>query len=196
MKPLILVLSVVLVLYGCNQSDKVYDKPYFDFDSLVNKQVAILVEAQVVATKQAMINGKSDEAIFSPDSTQLAHELDVFRQLDVINKPLFKNRYEITVGEKDTLSNLFILTYQATGPAPVPYVKFYYQRSPTQPKKIESHYLEQNSLYATERVLLMEFDDALRPTLLTHYRMVGSQKMVMNDTVHFSVDVLLSPNPF
>jgi hypothetical protein len=139
-----------------------------------------------------MINGKEDDSSLILDSLKLANELDVFRQLDVINKPLYRTIYQIEDGEKDTKSNLLIRSYTAKSPSPVPFVKFYYRSSPRELKKIESFFHEENSLYDTRRNLLLEFDDSSGSLLLSGYQLSGAQKMILNDTVNFSVNVSFS----
>jgi len=189
-----LIFSLVFFLSACNRSNLKYDKPYFDFDSLINVQVAELLKAQSTIGKKSIVNGKQDDSSFVPDSLSLANELDVFRQLDLINKPLYRNTYEIKDGEKDTRSNLLIRTYTAKSPSPVPYVKFYYRPSSLDLKKIESVYHEENTLYATRRNLLLEFDDISGTPVLSGYQLSGTQKMILNDTVNFSVNVSFSPD--
>ena len=102
---LLLLIIIASFLVGCQQVDRKYDKAYFDFDSLVNIQVKKISLTGDSIHKAASMDGKADESIFLADSSALAHELDVFRQLDVINKPLYKEAYKIT-SEKDAKSNL------------------------------------------------------------------------------------------
>lgn len=187
-----LISSCAFLLSACNRANQKYDKVYFDFDSLINVQVAELLKAQSTISKTSVINAKEDDSSFVPDSLKLANELDVFRQLDLINKPLYRNAYEIKDGEKDTKSNLLIRSYTAKTPSPVPFVKFYYQSSPREVKKIESVFHEENTLYNTRRNLLLEFDDSSGSLLLTGYQLSGTQKMILNDTVNFSVNVSFS----
>ncbi len=187
-----LIFALVFFLSACNRSNLKYDKIYFDFDSLINVQVIGLLKAQTTIDKNSLINGKEANSSFVPDSLSLANELDVFRQLDLINKPLYRSAYEIKDREKDTRSNLLIRTYTAKFPSPVPYVKFYYRTSPLDLKKIESVYHEENTLYATRRNLLLEFDDISGTLLLNGYQLTGAQKMILNDTVNFSVKVSFS----
>jgi hypothetical protein len=84
-------------------------------------------------------------------------------------------------------------TYRAKSPSPVPFVKFYYRSSPYELKKIESVFHEENALYDTRRNLLLEFDDISGTLLLSGYQLSGTQKMILNDTVNFSVNVSFSP---
>ena len=181
--------SCVFFLVACDKKEQAYEKSYFNFDSLVNEQVAGLLKDQSTIDKRSVFNGKEDESRFVPDSLNLSNELDVFRQLDIINKPLFRTSYEIRDGEKDTRSNLLIRSYTATVPSPVPVVKFYYRPSSRELKKIESVFMEKNALYATRRNLLLEFDDSNGTILLSGYQLHGTQKMILNDTVTFSVNV-------
>lgn len=180
------------MLSGCDRTNQRYDKAYFDFDSLINVQVAGLLRAQAAISKKSMLNGKQDESSFVPDSLKLAYELEVFRQLDIINKPLYRNVYEIKDGEQDTKSNLLIRSYTAKAPSLVQIVRFYYHSSMQDIRKIESVFHEENTLYDTKRNLLMEFEDSIHSSLLKGYQLSGTQKMIMNDTVNFSVNVSFS----
>jgi hypothetical protein len=188
-----LMAGCVFFLTACNRMDQRYDKAYFDFDSLINVQVAELIKSKVTINKISVINGKTDSSSFVPDSLNLANELDVFRQLDLINKPLYRSSYDLREGEKDTRSNLLIRSYRAKSPSPVPFVKFYYQASSNDIKKMESFFREENALYKTSRNLTLLFDDSSGSPLLSGYQLSGSQKMILSDTVNFSVEVSFSP---
>jgi hypothetical protein len=183
----------VFILTSCNRVNQQYDKAYFDFDSLINVQVKELIKSNVAISKISVINGKRDSSSFVPDSLRLANELDVFRQLDLINKPLYRSSYLVNEGEKDSRSNLLIRSYTARSASPVPYVKFYYQSSSHDIKKMESFFREENALYNTSRTLTLLFDDSSGSPLLSGYQLSGSQKMILSDTVNFSVSVLLIP---
>lgn len=180
-------LIAVIACVSCNQTNLKYDKPYFDFDSLINTQIASLVKANASLSKTVSLDGKSDQSTMKTDSAILAHELDVFRQLDVINKPLYRDAYEISDGEKDSRSNLLVRKYKSKNPSPVPFVNFYYQNDFHHLKKIESYYVENNTLYLTKRNLQLEFDDTSGTLLLTRYELTGTQKMILSDSVKFSI---------
>lgn len=190
---IILLLAIAAALFSCNQTNQLYDKPYFDFDSLVNKQITSLVSAKASLTKSVLLNGKQDQSTVTADSSVIAHELDVFRQLDFINKPLYRNGYEIQDGEKDTQSNLNIRKYVAKSPSPVPFVTFYYQDEFRNLKKIESVYQENNTLYSTKRQLRLEFDNLTGTVLISRYSLFGNQKMILNDSVKFSIEGTFLP---
>jgi hypothetical protein len=180
------ILLLAASLLACEQANLKYDKPYFDFDSLVNIQIKKISISKDSIRKDAVIDGKQDHSSFVIDSTRLAHEWDVFRQLDVINKPLYKGNYKITEG-KDTKSNLRVRTYLSKIKSPVPFVRFYFQNEFKNIKKIESNYQEENALYFTERNLMMELDDLSGEPLIKNYAIAGSQKMILSDSVRFSI---------
>jgi len=185
--------GLVFVLVSCNKTNQVYDKPYVDFDSLINSQISSLVRAKSSLTKSVLLDGKADQSTVTLDSAIVAHELDVFRQLDFINKPLYRNGYEVIDGEKDTHSNLTTRKYQSKKPSPIPIVIFYYQNNFSNIKKIESVYQEDNTLYFTRRELVLEFDDASGTQMLTRYSLKGMQKMILNDSVMFSIEGSFTP---
>ena len=58
---------------------------------------------------------------------------------------------------------------------------------------MESFFREENALYNTSRTLTLLFDDSSGSPLLSGYQLSGSQKMILSDTVNFSVSVLLIP---
>jgi hypothetical protein len=180
--------AIVITCVSCNQTNLKYDKPYFDFDSLINAQVAELVKAKASLSKTVLLDGKSEQSTMKIDSTIIAHELDVFRQLDLINKPLYRDAYEISDGEKDSRSNLLVRKYKSKKSSPVPFVNFYYQNDFLHLKKIESYYDENNTLYSTKRQLLLEFDDTSGHFLLSRYELTGAQKMILSDSVKFSIE--------
>jgi hypothetical protein len=185
--------GLVFVLVSCNKTNQIYDKPYVDFDSLINSQITSLVQAKSSLSKSVMLDGKSDQSTITIDSAIVAHELDVFRQIDFINKPLYRNGYEVIDGEKDTRSNLTTRKYKSKNPSPIPIVIFYYHNDFSNILKIESVYQEDNTLYSTRRELLLEFDDASGTELITRYSLKGMQKMILNDTVMFSIEGSFTP---
>lgn len=176
---------------SCNQSNLKYEKLYFDFDSLITAQEGAVVKKKLRLSKVVLLDGKQDQSASPVDSAGIAQELDVFRQLDLINKPLYRNAYQVSDGVEDSHSNLTLRKYTTTRQSPIPWVTFYYQGDFHDLKKIESLYRENNTLYSTERRLLLEFDSSSGALLLSRYQLVGFQKMVLNDTVYFSVEGVL-----
>ncbi|MBI3219826.1 MAG: hypothetical protein HYZ44_09960 [Bacteroidetes bacterium] len=193
MKPQFLLVCFPLIWFlgSCTQSKRVYEKPYFDFDSLIHTQVKARAVQQKTIFKVATINSQKDSSSFKADSALLAHEWDVFLQLDVINKPMYKNNYEITE-QADDKSNLTVRSYQSKIPSQVPYVQFYYHGSFANLKRIESKYVEKNVLNDITRHLTLTFDEEQGKPFIQKYSITGGQKMIFTDTVQFSVQGSIS----
>ncbi|HEV8511953.1 MAG TPA: hypothetical protein VGQ59_01675 [Cyclobacteriaceae bacterium] len=175
------------LLVSCNQKNLKYDKPYFDFDSLVNHQVHQIASAKARVIKKTFLNVKNDSTILSPDTTQWKRELDAFQQLDVINKPLFKGGYQAN-NKEDDHSNLIVRSFSTKMKSPVPEVKFFYQGGFKKLKRIESVFNESNVLYSTSRKLTLEFEEQQGMAMISKYRVQGFQKMILSDSVKFSIE--------
>lgn len=178
---------VFALLLGCQQQNRVYHKPYFDIDSLVNEQIKQLVTRKASLDKRANVGLQNDQRQWQPDSAQWVREFEVFRQLDAMNRPGFKNTYTKTV-TRDAQSNLLVAEYTATRPAPVTWLKVFYLNHPGNIRKVEAHYQESNTLFVSERTLTWELDDIGRQLLLNHYRLQGFQKMVSSDSVVYRIE--------
>jgi hypothetical protein len=181
-----LLFMVLLLAFGCQRKGAT-TKRYFDLDSLINSQVTNLSRSKASLKKEASILGKSSTSINALDSTSWSHELDVFRQLDLINLPIYSDVYEIKNGTKDSKSNLLIRSFEAPANSAVPYLRLFYQTSPARLKKLEAQYREANSLYNTQRKLVMYFDDSAVKALLTRFLIEGTQKMIFSDSVQYTI---------
>jgi hypothetical protein len=178
---------IVLLVVSCNRQNIKYDKPYFDFDSLVQIQIHRLANSKAILTKKTSLSGGKDSTVLTPDTTQWKHELDAFQQLDIINKPLFKGNYHSTDREDDH-SNLLVRAYATKMKSPVAEVKFFYQDGYKKLKRIESAFKESNVLYSTSRKLELEFEEQEGVAMISKYRVQGFQKMILSDSVKFSIE--------
>ena len=186
MRVVVFLLFIGFGFSGCRQQ-KVKEKRYLDMDSLVNIQVNYLSHSKAALKKEATIGGQNSSSSSVLDSTAWSHELDVFRQLDLINRPIYRDVYQVKDGVKDSKSNLLIRSYEAPANSPVPYLRLYYQVTPTRLKKLEALYQETNSLYGSQRKLEMYFDDSSGKLHLTGYAIEGDQKMMLSDSVHYAI---------
>ena len=181
---------LVAFLCSCHQENLTYDKPYFDFDSLVHKQVQLLSQHNCKVVKETFLNGKADSALLLPDTIQWKYELDAFQQLDAINKPLFKGNYQ-EQDQDDEHSNLLVHSYlfrpKSKMKSPVAEVKFFYQDGRKKLKRIKSVFSEENLLFSTSRKLTIEFGELQGIPIISGYRVEGFQKMILSDTVKFAI---------
>ncbi len=176
----------MLALASC-QHNPTASKNYFDINSLIDQQLVYLTKAGASLSKSASIDSVRDKTNFQPDSASWANELEVFRHLDIINKPIYVDSYNVTDGEKDTNSNLIVRSFVANKEIPVKSLKLYYQESPQKLRKLEAVLSEKNSLYYTTRKFSMELEDVNELMVLSRYNVQGVQKMVLRDSVKFEI---------
>jgi hypothetical protein len=168
-------------------------KFYYPIDSLINAQVVYLVESNAKLSKQAAIDGKEENISFIPkDSTAWVHELDVFAELNDINKPTNVGKYRTQRGVKDLTSNLLIYTIKSTEKLPVSYINVYYLNTLSDIRKIEAHVNQESDLLNSSRDLLMEFQNINNKIVLTSYSIHGGQKLLLGDSVTFSVNGMVT----
>ena len=185
----ILFFPLVSILMISCEHKPVTETRYYNIDSLVDAQINLFRAGKTTLTKISLLNSKTDSSITTPkDSLAWSNQLDVFKQLGVINKPTNKGLYTVT-NEKDTKSNLMVRTFTASKKKDLPlaFLKIYYHDTFTSIRKIEGSYAEKNYLYYNSLILSMEFDNLYNKITLTNYTIKGTQKMVAGDTVNFTI---------
>lgn len=188
--PLVLLVTLLAML-SC-ESEK-QSASFYPIDSLVSQQVYLLAKIDAALFKEALLEGHTDTVTYTPaDTTVWMKELEVFKKLNEINKPVNKGRYEVTDGLLDPGSNLTVKAFTSkplddNDPLPIVYLKIYYQGNIRKPRKIEALYDEETLLYKSARHVSMHFQQIENQTLLTSYFVKGGQKMVFGDTVTFYI---------
>lgn len=182
--------AMALTIGACQVAPRESTGVFFDLDSLIDQQVAILSRIQPVLEKEAEINGKQERVrLEKPDSAVWAKELEIFRQLDLNGRTLNAGRYEIKTGLRDDGSNLNIVEYTAKEDLPLSQVRIYYQENEGKVRRIEGKFRskESNRLYSSGRYLSMELIDINAQAMLTHYQVMGGQKMILGDSIRYNV---------
>lgn len=183
---IIFILMVALALGSCNV--KTQPAAFYPIDSLVTLQIHYLTEIKAGLFKQALLSGKTDTLTYPPEDTLgWIKELDIFRKLQVINKPINKGSYLVADGLADPRSNLTFKAFNSLKKLPVVYLRVYYQGKIEKLRKIEALYDEENSLYESARLLSMNFQQINNKTVLTSYAIKGGQKMIFGDSVSFYI---------
>jgi hypothetical protein len=159
----------------------------YNIDSLVTEQIRLLATTKPTLEKHAVLGSGTDTLAYVPDSTQWNKELEIFRQLDLMNKPVNRAYYLVDDNLYDPGSNLTVKAFTALEPLPVRSVRVFYDTDIRQPRKIEAIYDEENTLYKSSKNLLLEFQQIDNKNLLTSYSIDGGQKMILSDSVTFSV---------
>jgi hypothetical protein len=176
---------VALLLFCCGSKPK--QSGLFNMDSLVSEQIHYLTEHQEKLHKTAMINGVKDDSVFTADTTTWKNELEIFRQLQSINKPVNRGRYIVDDGLFDPASNLTVKAFTDTTGLPVRYLRVFYQESIVKPRKIEALYDNKNPLYSSSRLLTLEFGHFKNRVILSSYMIEGGQQMKLGDSVMFKI---------
>ena len=160
----------------------------YPIDSLLDGQVDELVQARATLTKFAMIGDKADTTTLAqPDTMAWEKEFEIFRELNLLNKPANQNLYLIDDNLYDPGSNLTVKAFTSTEPTPVRSMRVFYEQSVLKPRKIEAVYEEGNALYSSSRQLSLNFQEINNKSVLTSYSIDGGQKMILSDSVSFTV---------
>lgn len=179
-------LTIAVLLSSCEQQkDTVF---FYPIGRLVAEQISNLAKQKAKLHKQAVLKQQADSIFYIPqDTVGWAEELEVFRQLDVINKPINKGRYLVDDNLYDPRSNLTVKAFTAKDPLPVKSLRVFYDVSVLKPRKIEAVFEETNTLYKSLRLLSMEFQQINDQMVLTSYIVSGGQKMTLGDSVTFMI---------
>jgi hypothetical protein len=171
---------------SCNKKKETVS--LYNMDSLVTAQVQYLSRAKARLYKQAILGKGQDDSTYCPaDTTAWNIELDIFRQLHAVNKPINREAYSLQDGLADSTSNLTVRSFSTTSNIPVQYLNIFYNESLHKLRKIEASFNDANSLYQSARFLSMEFQHINNKAILTSYSINGGQKMVLGDSVTFSI---------
>jgi hypothetical protein len=178
---------IAVVLIGCD-SRVTMNTHLYNIDSLVSEQSRLLAAGNAKLHKEAIVIDGNDTLEYTPkDSLAWNRELDVFRQLDAMNKPVNRSNYLVDDNLYDPGSNLTVKAFTALDELPVRSLRVFYDTDIRTPRKIEAVYDEQNALYHSTRNLLLEFQQVNNKNLLTSYSIDGGQKMILSDSVTFTV---------
>jgi hypothetical protein len=185
-------LFVLIVLSACEKKENARSS-YYPIDSLISSQVEYLKTSKAVLTKKAEIDGVEETNSYRPQSdTAWTNELDIFSELKVINNSGNAGRYDVQKGVKDSNSNLSVDLFTGKGTLPVVYLKTFYLHTPSQIRRIEALYQEENALVKGSRLLILEFQRIGSQVMLTSYSIEGSQKMFLGESVKFSIQGTIS----
>lgn len=200
LKPIVCVL-LLATLFSC-QTGKNKNVALYNADSLITTQVAFLSEHKARLHKITKLGDKESEAATVPKSVKdWENELDIFRELASVNKPVNRRLYAVE-RSSDVKSNLEVKSFigqpepgKKKVEMPVKYLKVFYQNTPDNIRKIEAQYDESNALYTGSRFLKMEFQQVYNKTVLTSYSITGGQKIFMGDSVSYDISAFVTiPN--
>ncbi len=163
----------------------------YNIDSLIAMQVDRLLFYKASVNKKTSLNDVEEITTTVPaTASEWKNELDIFMELDAINKPNYKEAYKVET-YADPKSNLKVTSFKTEMDLPVKYLLVYYHQSLKEVRKIEAQYNETNTLYSSSRFLTMEFQKISNQTVVTSYSINGGQKMFLDDSVKYKIDVTI-----
>ncbi len=182
----ILIVVILSSLFSCEKGER--EAGLYPIDSLMDAQINFLSDNRAVLQKVALIGSTLDTTTSVPkDTLAWTNELDIFRQLEAINKPLNRSSYLVDDNLYDPRSNLTVKSFTSLDDLPVKSLRVFYATSVKSPRRIEAVFHDKNALYESSRTLSLTFEQVKSQNTLTSYSIQGGQKIILGDTVAFQV---------
>lgn len=179
----VLILATSVMAIGCGGEVR-RDNQLFNIDSLLNAQVALLDKTRAQGIKQATVDGKRDSAIVS-GSQQWQVELEVFRELDMINRPANREQYEMKVTTTDSLKTV---SYQPRDGSKKLITLMITYGPDSSLRRIEAAHENRTAIFSTHSSMYLAFADHKGASLLSTYRLSGSQHLLLGDSVAYILE--------
>ena len=152
---------------------------YFDVKGLLTQQVAQLAQRKAVVTKRVSLRDDATETVRVP-AVKWADELQVFFQAD-INKAALRGAY--VVDSVALPGGLIRRTYtRLPGQPNAPVARLMVVQQGAVAQEIAATIVQSNALFSTHKQLRFQ----LQGGQLKNYQVVGTQKLVLFDTLRYS----------
>ena len=174
---------LALLLAGCGEAGPAAPaarRPlYFDVKGLLTQQVAQLAQRHAAVTKLVQLRAEAPETVRVP-TVKWADELQIFFQAD-INKAALRGAY--TVDSVALPDGALRRTYtRQPGQPNAPVIRLVVVQQGAEPQEIAATIMQSNALFSTRKQLRMQ----LQHGQLRRYEVVGTQKLVLFDTLRYS----------
>jgi hypothetical protein len=167
--------------------------PYYDVKSLINRQIEYLSSVSPDVQILAAVNGTNQEErkLVKSDSVFWARILNLVSKAD-INQPALRGAYV----EKDSMINasknfkLKSFYPKKKEDTNVLFLNVYYDSTLSHIQRLEAMVRDKNLLYFTERKINLSFDNYQGESRMTQYEVLGKQKIIFGDTIHFTTTIV------
>lgn len=179
--PALLVGAVLLASCGdAGPAAPVARRPlYFDVKGLLTQQVAQLTQRHAAVTKHVSVRGNAPETVRVP-AVKWADELQIFFQAD-INKAALRGAYRVdSAALPDGRLRRSYTRLPGQPNAPVSRLVVLQQGGVAQ--EVDATILQNNPLFSAQKQLRFQLQNGQ----LRHYEVVGTQKLVLFDTLHYA----------
>jgi hypothetical protein len=152
---------------------------YFDVKGLLTRQVEQLVQRKAAVTKQVSLRGGALETVRVP-AVKWNDELQIFFQAD-INKAALRGAYRVdSVQLPDGLLRRTYTRLPGQPNAPVASLTVVQQGAVAQ--EVAATIVQNNPLFSAQKRLRFQLQDGK----LSRYEVVGTQKLVLFDTLRYA----------
>ena len=174
---------LALLLAGCGEAGPAAPaarRPlYFDVKGLLTQQVAQLEQRHAAVTKHVRLRAETPETVRVP-AVKWADELQIFFQAD-INKAALRGAY--TVDSVALPGGALRRTYtRQPGQPNAPVARLVVVQQGPEPQEIAATIIQSNALFSAQKQLRMQLQNGQ----LRRYEVVGTQKLVLFDTLRYS----------
>ena len=174
---------LALLLAGCGEAGPAAPAArqplYFDVKGLLTQQVAQLEQRHAAVTKHVRLRAETPETVRVP-AVKWADELQIFFQAD-INKAALRGAY--TVDSVALPGGALRRTYtRQPGQPNAPVARLVVVQQGPEPQEIAATIIQSNALFSAQKQLRMQLQNGQ----LRRYEVVGTQKLVLFDTLRYS----------
>jgi hypothetical protein len=182
----VLLFAALVGLVSCQKPSTQNQGLLFNVDSLINYQINSLQQRKPVLHKLTVAGDELNETVLENTKVDWAKELEMFRVISVINKPIYRSAYAITI-TPDIRSNLTVKSWTAIQDVPVRIIKVYYLDDPHQIRRLEVYLKDENFVFSSHRTLKLLFGSLESPPQLQEYSISVYQKFVWDMPHNFSL---------
>ena len=177
----------MLILAFCTpERNKNNSDTYYDITGLVDEQIKLLNAASPSVLKRALISGQEESNTIEPnDSAAWAKELGILKAID-INKSRLKDSYNVS---ETPYPEKTVITYESKYPenTDVELLTIVLDKN-HQPLNIQAKLDIRNQLFASAKIIAMDFRDLNGQRILAGFQTSGWQKMVSIDSASYAIE--------
>jgi hypothetical protein len=175
-------LVMLFVMAACQSTEPPVRSKLLNIDSLLNTQAKLLGTVSLDKTLKV----ENSEFKIQARSVQLLLELEPFREISQMNRPIYQNNYLVSV-HPDTQSNLTVKEFHSKDYAPVKTLRLFYLDNLSQLKRLEATLATEDFYQSSERNLSLDFSLLGDTMKLESYSISGSQRYFWSVPQHFLV---------
>ena len=187
-----LILFVALTLFSCRKQLPVLPVLQINVDSLLDYHIRNLRSGDYSLEKVSRVGNHKATTSTHSKEINWSNELEAFRLISLINKPIYSDRYEVREAP-DEKSNLTIKSWTAKEPLPITSLKVFFLKQPYQIKRMEAVIEQSNFVFSSSKELSLDFHVlGTRPTP-GGYKISGQQKFFWEAPQYYSLEAIVHP---